>query len=96
MSDNDDVDLSWVMVSGKAENDRRAKLRLPLDGNVERHSRADETNYGGSRGGSGGGSLLGTIIVALGWAIFYASMFGLWLMWQIIKVVASAIFSSRR
>lgn len=90
MSDNDDVDLSWVMRSGKAENDFRSAHGLPADGNYDVHSRADDVR------GGGGGSLIGAIVWGAFVVVGYLAWFGLWLMWEIMKGIGSAIFSGRR
>lgn len=85
-------DIGQFFESAKRISDRRAARGLPLDGNFEPRNRGDEIGDGGSSGGS----FLGAIVVGLCWALVYAVGFGLWLIWQIVKVIALAIFSRRR
>jgi hypothetical protein len=90
-----DVDSGQFFQSAKAENDRRARLGLPLDGNFEPSSRFDKPREEASDGG-GGGSLLGLLIAGIAYLVFYALIAALMIGGFILKLILSAIFSKRR
>jgi hypothetical protein len=90
MSDDDDEATLWGFFgSQKRENDRRARLGLPLDGNYDR-SRSEQPSY--DSGGGDASSLVGSILKVLFVFALYAGAAILWLSWQILI----AIFSRRR
>lgn len=90
-----DVDSRQFFQSAKAENDRRARLGLPLDGNFEPSSRA-ENPRDAPNGDGGSGSLIGTLLVGMAYLAFYAFIGVLMFGGFILKLILSAIFSKRR